>query len=328
MKYKILAVDDEENNLQLLNRTLRRNYTVVTADNGIAALEILKKDPEFDMIISDHKMPQMSGVELLKEVNDHFPGIIRILITAYSEVPILIDAINSGKIYRYIKKPWMPEEVLLTVEKAFEANKLTYENQKLIKDFKDLFSGTITAITEALDAKDKYTSGRSKRVCVYSIEIAKEMGLSDIELSKIEVAGLLHDIGMIGVCEDILNKTEALTPEEYEVIKKHVDFGVNILGNIKQLDSVVKIIKAHHERYDGTGYPDKLTGEQIPIGARIIALADSFDSMTSTRAYRSDLSSEKAVEIIKENAGKQFDYNVVQAFLKVIHKFDFSKDEY
>ena len=327
MGYKILVVDDEPDNLQLVRRTLRKYYDVVTANNAFEAIEVLEVTPDIEMIISDHKMPGKSGVELLQHCFQHYPQIIRMLITAYSEVPILVDAINTGKIHRYIKKPWTPEELLLTVNKAFEASKLSRENMKLIADFKDLFSGTISAITDALDEKDKFTLGRSKRVCEYAIEIAKEMSLSDIELSKIEVASLLHDIGMIGVPEYILHKSEKLTDEEFEKIQKHVEYGLKILGSIKQLDSVVSIIKCHHERYDGTGYPYGLKGEEIPMGARIIALADTFDALISARAYRGSMDLTKAVDLIKSYAGKQLDYNVVQAFLKVVDKFDFNIEE-
>ena len=324
MKYKILVVDDEPNNLQLVKRTLHRYYDIITANNAQEAIEILSQDNNIEMIISDHKMPGMSGVELLQHCFNHYPNIIRMLITAYSEVPILVDAINTGKIHRYIKKPWTPEELLLTVEKAFEANKLSIENAKLIADFKDLFSGTISAITDALDEKDKYTAGRSKRVCEYAIAIAKEMNLTDIELSKLEVASLLHDIGVIGVPEYILHKAEKLTDDEYMQIKKHVEYGLKILGSIKQLDSVVNIIKAHHERYDGTGYPYGLKGEEIPIGARIIALADTFDALISNRAYRTSLTFAEAIETIKSQAGKQLDYNVVQAFLRIVDNIEYN----
>jgi len=328
MSYKILVVDDEPDNLQLVRRTLRKYYDIVTANNADEAIEILSQSNDIEMVVSDHKMPGKSGVELLHHCFEHYPQITRILITAYSEVPILVDAINAGKIHRYIKKPWTPEELLLTVNKSFEANKLSRENSQLIADFKDLFSGTISAITDALDEKDKFTLGRSKRVCEYAIEIAKEMNLSDIELSKIEVASLLHDIGMIGVPEYILHKTEKLTNEEYENIKKHVEYGINILGSIKQLDSVVAIIKCHHERYDGSGYPYGMKGEEIPIGARIIALADTFDALVSARAYRDSMELTKAIELISSYAGKQLDYNVVQAFLRIVDKFDFTEEEY
>jgi putative two-component system response regulator len=317
MKYSILAVDDEIDNLQLLKRTLRHDYDITTAESGEKAVEILKQQ-QFDMIISDHKMPGMDGVDLLKHVFEHHSYVIRILITAYSDVPILIDAINSGKINRYIKKPWSPEEVVNTIEKAFESTKLNHEHQKLVEDFKDLFSGTISAITEALDAKDSYTFGRSKRVAFYSLRIARVLNFDELGMSKIEIAGLLHDIGMIGVPEHILNKSENLTDEEYNLIKEHVQKGVKILDEIKQLDSVVNIIKFHHERYDGLGYPYKLKGEDIPLGAMIIAVADAFDGMTSDRPYRPGMEFQKAVEIIKSNSGKQFDPKVVDAFVQIV----------
>ena len=323
MTYKILVVDDELDNLQLVKRTLRKQYDIITANSADEAIKILQETDDIEMVLSDHRMPGKTGVELLQYCFTHYPNINRLLITAYSEVPILVDAINSGKIHRYIKKPWTPEELLLTVNKTFEANKLALENSKLIADFKDLFSGTISAITDALDEKDEYTCGRSKRVCYYAIAIAKEMNLPDIELSKIEVASLLHDIGMIGVPEHILNKSEKLTDEEYKVIQKHVEYGLNILGSIKQLNTVVNIIKYHHERYDGSGYPNGIKGEEIPIGARIIGLADTFDALISNRVYRNSLPLEKAISIIEEQAGKQLDYNVVQAFLKVVNKLDF-----
>ena len=323
MGYKILVVDDEPDNLQLVRRTLRRHYDIITANNADEAIEALKQNSDIEMVLSDHKMPGKSGVELLHHCFEHYPEVIRILITAYSEVPILVDAINTGKIHRYIKKPWTPEELELTVEKAFEANKLSRENARLITDFKELFSGTISAITEALDEKDEYTAGRSKRVSEYAVAIAKEMNLSDIEISKIEVASLLHDIGMIGVPEYILNKTEKLTEEEFKLIQQHVAYGLNIIGNITQLESVVPIIKYHHERYDGSGYPYGLKGEEIPIGARIIGLADTFDALVSTRAYRQSISVDEAIEVLKSLSGKQLDYNVVQAFLKIKDKFVF-----
>ncbi|MCQ2957342.1 MAG: response regulator [Candidatus Gastranaerophilales bacterium] len=325
--YKILVVDDEPDNLQLVKRTLRRQYDIVTANNADEAIEYLKNDSSVEMVISDHRMPGKSGVELLHHCFEHYPNIIRMLITAYSEVPILVDAINTGKIHKYIKKPWTPEELLLTVDKAFETSNLSRENVKLINDFKDLFTGTISAISDALDEKDKYTCGRSKRVCEYAIEIAKEMNLTDMELSKIEVASLLHDIGMIGVPEYILHKTDKLTDEEYLTIKNHVEYSLKILGSIKQLDAVVNIIKCHHERYDGSGYPYGMRGEEIPIGARIIALADTFDALISSRAYRNSKTIDEALEIIKAQAGKQLDYNVVQAFLRIVNKFDFDNIE-
>ncbi len=312
-KYNILLVDDEEDNLALLYRTLRGTYNLEKTTSPLKALEILK-EKNFELVISDHKMPEMDGVEFLKQVQLMKPQVMRILLTAYSDANILIDAINYAKIYRYVKKPFNPDELQLIVSSALEYYQLKYDNDKLIADLKELFSGTIKAIMEALDAKDSYTSGRSKRITYYSIQIAKQLGMSSIDVGKVELAGMLHDIGMIGVSDEILYKIDSLSQEEYDEIKKHITYSVKILEDIKQLKDVVEIIKYHHEKYDGTGYPYGIKGEDIPIGSRIIAVGDAFDSIISNRIYRNKIGLNEALEEIKKASGTQFDPVVVKAF--------------
>lgn len=312
-KYNILLVDDEEDNLALLYRTLRGSYNLEKTTSPIKALEILK-ERNFELVISDHKMPEMDGVEFLKHVQLQHPSTMRILLTAYSDANILIDAINYAKIYRYVKKPYNPEELQLIVSSALEYYQLKHDNDELIKDLKELFTGTINAIMGALDAKDTYTSGRSKRITSYSIIVAQKLGLSSIDISKLELAGMLHDIGMIGISDDILYKIDELTQEEYDEIKKHINYSVKILEDIKQLKDVVEIIKYHHEKYDGTGYPNGIKGEEIPIGSRIIAVMDAFDSIISSRSYHEKTDHYVALQRIKEASGTQFDPIVVNAF--------------
>ena len=181
------------------------------------------------------------------------------------------------------------------VEASLEYHQLKVDNENLIKDLKELFSGTIKAIIEALDAKDSFTLGRSRRVTFYSLKMVERLHINNAEKGRIELAGLLHDIGMIGVAEDILNKSQKLTQEEYEEIKKHVHHSVKILEDIKQLYEVIEIIKYHHEHYDGNGYPYGLKGDEIPLGSRVLAVADAYDSMVSNRAYRQGLSSDEAL---------------------------------
>ncbi len=316
-RYKILIVDDEEDNLALMYRTLRSKYDITKAHNAIEALEILKNE-EFDCILSDHKMPLMDGVEFLKRVNDIQPKTMRLLVTAYSDVKILIDAINYAKIYRYIKKPYSPDELVMIVESALETYQLKIDNENLITDLQDLFSGTVKAIIEALDAKDTFTSGRSKRVAFYALKMVNKLALKPEEASRIELAGLLHDIGMIGVAEDILNKSQKLTQEEYDKVKMHVFYSIKILEDIKQLNEITEIIKYHHEYYNGKGYPYGLKGEEIPLGSRIIAIADAFDSMVSNRAYRSSKTPDEAVQILEQGAGEQFDPNLVEIFKSIL----------
>lgn len=316
-RYKILIVDDEEDNLALMYRTLRSKYVITKAHHAIEALDILKTE-HFDCILSDHKMPLMDGVEFLKRVNDLYPKTMRLLVTAYSDVKILIDAINYAKIYRYIKKPYSPDELLMIVDAALETYQLKIDNENLIIDLKDLFSGTVKAIIEALDAKDSFTLGRSRRVAFFALKIVSKMSLCPADASKIELAGLLHDIGMIGVAEDILNKTQKLSEEEYEKIKMHVFYSVKILEDIKQLKEITEIIKYHHEYYNGCGYPFGLKGNEIPLGSRIISIADAYDSMTSNRVYRKSLTSEEAISVLEQGAGKQFDPDLVQLFKAVL----------
>lgn len=317
-KCKILLVDDEEDNLALLYRTLRQeNFDIMQTTSPSEALELIKNN-HIDLIISDHKMPQMDGVELLRKSCDIYPHSVRLLVTAYSDPEILIGAINKGKIFRYIKKPWNPTELIMTVQSAVEYRQLKWENDKLIYDLKELFSGTVNAIIEALDAKDSFTLGRSRRVTFFAAKMVKYFNMSNEDIGKLELAGLLHDIGMIGVPEEILGKTEALTNEEFEIIKKHVHYGIKILEDIKQLKDVVDIIKYHHEKYDGSGYPYGLKGDEIPLSSKLISIADAYDSMISHRSYRKSLSHEEAMQRLEEQAGKQFDPEVVTAFKTVM----------
>ena len=312
-KYNILLVDDEEDNLSLLYRTLRGSYNLDRSTSPLKALEMMD-EKDYQLVISDHKMPEMDGVEFLKRASEKHPDMMRILLTAYSDANILIDAINYAKIYRYVKKPYNPEELQLIVSAALEFFQLKHDNDKLIVDLKELFAGTIKAIMGALDAKDSYTSGRSKRITFYSTEIAKKLGLSSIDIGKVELAGMLHDIGMIGVSDDVLYKIDDLTQEEYDEIKERIYYSVKILEDIKQLKDVVEIIKCHHENYDGSGYPAGLRGEEIPVGARIIAVGDAFDSIISDRVYRQKNNYEEALEEIKKGSGTHFDPVIVRAF--------------
>lgn len=317
-KSKILIVDDEEDNLALLYRTLRQDFDIVQTTSPVEALTILLKE-SIDIIISDHKMAEMDGVEFLRKSYEINPSCVRLLVTAYSDSQILIDAINYGKVYRYIKKPWDPSDLLVIVKSAAEYRELKWENDSLVYDLKDLFSGTVNAIIEALDAKDSFTLGKSRRVTFLALKMVKCFNLPRQEVGKLELAGLLHDIGMIGVPEEILNKSTALTPEEFEAIKKHVSYGIKILDDIKQLRDVVEIVKYHHEKFDGSGYPYGLVGYEIPLSSRIIAVADAYDSMVSHRSYREGLSHQEAMKRIEELSGRQFDPAVVQALKSIIN---------
>lgn len=325
--YKILLVDDEPDNLALLYRTLRGKYEITKTTSPIEALDILSKK-HIDLVISDHKMPDMDGVEFLKRVYDNYPDTMRLLVTAYTDAVILIDAINYAKIYRYIKKPYEPNELLMIVANTLEYLQLKLDNASLINDLKDLFSGTIKAIIEAADAKDSFTIGKSRKVTFYTMKMVKALNLDVDTANKIELAAMLHDIGMIGVPDEIIYKVDNLSNEDWKEIKKHVQHGVRILEDIKQLKDVVEIIKYHHEYYNGKGYPAGLKGKEIPIGSRIISIADAYDAMTSPRAYRNSKTPEQTIEILKNMKGIQFDSQLVDVFNSILGEAQAELQEY
>ncbi len=331
-KHTILIVDDEENNLQLLKRSLRRDYTILTANNGLEALNLVKLvGDEISMIISDQRMPEMQGVEFLQEVSKGHPDIIKILLTGYTDTDVIIDAINKCNLFQYILKPFDPNALQITVQQGIKKFEIITQNTELSKDLNELFYKTIKAISSALDAKDPYTHGHSYRVTLYSMILANKLNSDDLFLEELETAGLLHDIGKIAIPQNILCKPGKLTDEEYNIMKKHPEQGEKIITDVKQLSLISDWLKAHHERWDGRGYPSGLKEEEIPLSARIIALADTYDAMTSTRSYRKALSHEEAIAEIQRCSGTQFDPKLAQLFIDnqdEIRKAKDNPDEY
>ncbi len=324
----ILLVDDEINNLQLLKRALRGKYNILTACQGEEGLEVLKQNlDKVSLIISDHKMPVMEGTEFLKRANEIAPDVIKILLTGFTDIEILTEAVNTCNLFQYITKPFDPNVLTSVVESGIEKFNLSSSKSMMMKELKELFYKTIKSISATLDAKDAYTHGHSMRVTLYSLILATTIRPNDRQfLENIEVAGLLHDIGKISIPQNVLCKPGRLTDDEFEVMKTHTSCSERIVDNIKQLKDIGAWVKAHHEKWDGTGYPDKLKGEEIPLSSRIVALADTYDAMTSTRSYRHALSHEVAIEEIKKCAGTQFDPNLAAKFVEIQDKIKEAKD--
>lgn len=317
-RHVILAVDDEQNNLSLIKRTLRSDYEILVATSGEEALEIVEQHgSEISLIVSDQKMPEMQGTDLFKHISEKYPDMVKVLLTGYSNVDILVEAINECHLFQYILKPFEPEQLCMIVESGIKKYELTTSKTQILKDLSELFYKTIKSIAQALDAKDKYTHGHSMRVTLYSLALAKALNLSDDLLEEIETTGLLHDIGKIAIPEKILLKPGKLTDEEYEIIKSHPELGERLVDGIEKLKMISSWLKSHHERYDGKGYPEGLVGDEIPISSRIIAIADTYDAMTSTRAYRAALSHEEAIAEIKNCAGSQFDPHLAELFINI-----------
>lgn len=317
-KQTVLIVDDEENNLQLLKRTFRGKYNLLTATNGVEALNVVKEHGDkIALIVSDQKMPVMEGTEFFKQVRETHPQIVKILLTGHVDTDILVAAINDCDLFQYILKPFEPEELKIAVENGISKYSMASNNKIFYNELRELFYKTIRAISNALDTKDSYTNGHSLRVTLYSMILAKELNLDDDYMEDIEIAGLLHDIGKIAMPKSILCKNGKLTDEEFMVMKSHPVRGEKIVINIKKLQMISEWVKAHHEKWDGTGYPDSLKGNQIPLAGRIIALADTYDAMTSTRPYRTALSHEVAINEIKRCSGSQFDPALAEVFIRI-----------
>jgi putative two-component system response regulator len=323
----ILIVDDEPIVRRVLSEKVEvAGYRWEQASTAEAALTKIKSTP-VQLAILDIKMPGKSGFELLSEIKAAYPDIAVIMATAVIDINTAVECLKQGA-YDYITKPFNLDEVVLSIERALERRRLEQENrdyqlhleQKVnqqARKIRSAFLNAITSLVYALEAKDNYTSGHSQRVADISVAIAAELGMTKPEIEKIRLAGLIHDIGKIGVREAVLNKPGKINYEEYQHILSHSDIGEHILTPIVEDEVILKAVRHHHERYDGTGYPDGLSGEEIPLAARILAVADSYDAIISGRPYRQPESIPAACVEIKRHKGTQFDPGVVEAFLRV-----------
>ncbi len=324
MVHTVMLVDDEPDNIMYLKRAFRKNkgLNLITASDGEEALKKVRElNGHLTLIVSDQRMPKMTGTEFMKIINNEYPNIMKIVLTGYSDVDAMIDGVNDCQLNYFLIKPVDMEDLKLIVNECISLFELKLSKNILSKDLKELFFTTIKSISSALDAKDTYTHGHSHRVTLYSLILAQELGIDEAMMEEIETAGLLHDIGKIGISEGILCKPGKLTDEEYEIIKKHPIIGKKILIGIKKLDKVRDWIGTHHERWDGRGYLEGLKASEIPLPARILSIADTYDAMTSNRSYRKGLPHEVASEEIQKCAGTQFDPDLVKIFMKVEHIF-------
>lgn len=332
-KASILIVDDEATVREILLRTLsQEGYSCNTAADVDAAMELVETGC-VDLVLSDIMMPGKTGIDLLKLVKSSCPDTAVIMVTAVADTQTAINAMKLGA-YDYVTKPFNLVEVLMSVERSLEKRSLIVSNREYQEELeqkveeqteliRDTFLGAVMSLAEALDAKDRYTNGHSKRVTEIAVTLASEMELSQEMVDKIRLASLVHDIGKIGVPEEILLKKGKLTNEEFDLIKEHSVAGEKILKPIIKDREVLAMVRFHHEKYAGGGYPEGIEGEAIPLGARIMAVADAYDAMTSSRPYRAALSPEKARSQLLANRGSQFDPALVDLFVRVEGKVPF-----
>ncbi len=315
---QVLFVDDEPLVLEGLRRSVHKEFLADLAGGPDEGLEKLRYAGPYAVVISDMHMPGMDGVEFLATVRILSPDSIRVMLTGDSELEVAMRAVNEGSIFRFLLKPANPEQILT----ALRAGVIQYrarcsEKEQLevtVRALEQLDVGTLTALARAIDAKSTWTAGHSERVTNLSMKIANAMGLPARDLQIVHRGGLLHDIGKIGTPPTILDKPGKLEPEQMKVMQDHVKVGVRILEPVPCFREILPIVAQHHEWFDGGGYPAGLAGEDISLLARILAVADSYDAITSDRPYRKGMPKQQALEILENKAGTQFDPMVIEVF--------------
>ena len=324
-QYRILAVDDEVGILDSLNVFLSKaGYTFVGVTNPLEAIEKVRTE-HFDLMLLDFLMTPIHGDQVVEEIRKFNKDLYILLLTGHKDLAPPLDTIKRLDIQGYCEKSDKFDQLLLLIESGIKAvsqmqliKKINDELKTTYDKLESAYMETIEILRFTVEAKDAYTRGHSDRVSAYSVLIGEALGLPEEDLKTLKIGGLFHDIGKIGIPDSILLKTTKLDDEEYSEIKNHPAIGAHILSNATIFKDIIPIVKHHHERFDGHGYPGKLKGEEIPYLARIATVADSFDAMTSKRSYRDSLPIDVVKEEIKKNSGTQFDPEIAEVFLKIL----------
>jgi putative two-component system response regulator len=322
MSYKILIVDDEAANLRLLERLFRHQFNVLLASSGAEALEILKLH-DVALIITDQRMPEMTGVEFLKLTSEMRPHTVRIMLTGYTDINSLIEAINSGVVYKYVTKPWVNEDLQLTVIKALEHyetvkgnHELNRQNKRLQLGLKTTQEGFVNMIIRMLGLKSPNLPEHCQRVRKYAVAIGEGLNFEVQELEQLSLAAYLHEVANISIPNHILFKRTEWTNEERQIVKQSFENELQILVNMPGLEDIGVVIRYQHEHFDGRGYLSGLRGEQIPLHSRIIAVANRYDELTAMGIEQNQPIS-KALEILQAEESKRFDPEIVKVFCKL-----------
>ena len=331
---RVLVVDDEAPVRSMIGATLQRQgYDVQLAISGSQAVEMLGQGP-FDLVLTDIVMQDGNGIALLERIHADQPQLPVVMVSAIHDISVAIDSMRRGA-YDYLLKPFEREHLVATVQRALDHRQALQDShnyqqnleqvvrartemlRQAMEDLEHSYDVTLEALGDALDLKDSETEGHSKRVTAYTIALARAMGISPVDIKIIARGAFLHDIGKMAIPDEILRKPGKLTSEEEEIMRDHCTRGYHILRKIPFLSEAAAIVYTHQEHFDGNGYPSRLRGNEIPIGARIFAVADAMDAITSDRPYRKARSFDEARQEILRCSGTQFDPNVVEVFLKI-----------
>ncbi len=323
--YKIIAVDDEEGIVDSLSIFLKRTgYEFTGVTDPLEAIEKVKNE-HFDLMILDFIMEPIHGDKVVEEIRKFNKELYILLLTGHKDLAPPLETIRKLDIQGYCEKSDKFDQLLLLIESGIKSieqmNEIKRINEELSETYERLekaYLDSIQTLRYTVEAKDPYTRGHSDRVAEYSVLIGEKLGLSEEDLKTLRVGGLFHDIGKIGIPDSILLKESRLTDDEYSEIKNHPSIGAHILCNAEVFKDIIPIVKHHHERYDGRGYPGRLQGEDIPYFARIAAVADAFDAMTSKRTYRDSLDISVVRSEIEKNLGTQFDPKLGRIFIDII----------
>ena len=332
--YKIIVVDDEQGIVDSLSIFLKRSgYDFTGLTNPLEAIERVRNE-HFDMMILDFMMDPIHGDEVVEEIRKFNKDLYILLLTGHKDLAPPLETIKRLEIQGYCEKSDKFDQLLLVIESGIKSieqmNTIKTINKQLHDKNEELeraYLDTIGILRQTVEAKDPYTRGHSDRVSEYSVLIGKKLGLDEKTLHILKIGGLFHDIGKIGIPDSILLKESKLSDEEYSQIKNHPMIGVHMLGDAAIFTDILPIVKHHHERYDGRGYPSQLVGDDIPYVARIAAVADTFDAMTSKRSYRDSLPIDVVRAEIERCSGTQFDPNIAKVFLDIMdNDFDLIRE--
>lgn len=349
--FTLLCVDDEPNILSSLRRLFRPcGYRVLVAESGAQGLDILRSEA-VDLVISDMRMPHMDGAQFLAAVRAEWPDVMRFLLTGYADMASAIEAINQGQIYRYMNKPWVDDDLLISVRQGLDARALqrdkerlealtrqqnetlrelnesleakvqerTDELQKAHEQLKQSFFVAVKIFTSLIEMRHPITAGHSRRVAALARSIAQRMGLKGADLQNVFVAGLLHDIGKIGFSDALLSRAQrTLSDDERRIYQKHPVAAELILIGIDELSPIAQLVRHHHECYDGQGFPDGLWGDDIPLGARILLVANDYDGLQIGALSALRFKPEEALQAMEKARGVRYDPQVLDALRALV----------